>query len=134
MNTNIRILVIVRLAIVLAWLVFTVLLLELPSDLPLIASLSSVFGKNEIGYALGHVVIFGITTFMLRWALDLFLAARAAVMWGVGIAGVLGIVTELLQFNTRYRGVTLLDLSANLVGVMLAGMWFAYRLKNSGET
>lgn len=120
---------IIRLVTTIAWLFFTVLLLVLPSDIPIIDTLSSIFGRSDPGYTLGHVVLFGLTTVIIRWMLRGFLSPRTASVWGVSIAMMLGVVTELLQFNTRNRGVTLLDLSANLVGVMIAGLWFALALK-----
>lgn len=131
MNEPTRRTTIIRLVVTITWLFFAILLLELPSDIPIIDTLSSVFGRNDTGYALGHVVLFGTTTVMIRWVLEAFLPPCTASVWGVGIAMMLGVVTELLQFNTRNRGVTLLDLSANLVGVMIAGMWFAYDSRKS---
>jgi hypothetical protein len=122
---------ITRLGAALIWLAVILVLLELPSDIPFIDSLSKFFGGTETTDAVGHAVIFCITAFVFRWALSQVASARTAALWSIGISGMLGVLTELMQFNTRFRGVTMLDIGANWLGVVIAGVWFAYRFRTN---
>lgn len=107
-----------RWGIALAWTALTVFLMLSPGEQSAAEDLSRFFGGTDLTDALGHVILFGVLTMLWRWALAGSHPHRRAMWMAVVIGLTVGIATELAQFFIPHRGVALIDLVANGIGVL----------------
>ncbi len=72
--------------------------------------------------AIYHIVMFAILTVLWLWALVMRLPRNRSLMISIGIAVVLGIVTEIGQYFV-HRSSMMFDMMADFVGVALCVVW-----------
>jgi hypothetical protein len=99
------------------WTVLICYLLLWPSEGTAVHDVSAFFGGTDLTDAVGHFVLAFIETSLLYCVLCHYMPARRALSWTLGSALVLGLALELAQNWIPARGVTLLDLGANWLGV-----------------
>ncbi len=105
-------------SLALAWMIMAVALMLSPSgNGSTISGISGVFGGTNITDAIGHVIINTILTLLWCRTLRLYftVARTARLVLGIGLPWGIGI--EVMQHFAPQRGVSLLDLSANLLGL-----------------
>lgn len=109
-----------RWALTLTWTVLAAILLLSPgSDGSTVAKTSALFGNTETSDAIGHVIINAILAFLWCWTISLY-ASTAKTTRLILIGGLIWcFVGELSQFFVPERGTSLLDLGANIVGVVI---------------
>ena len=78
--------------------------------------------------AIVHVFLFGILTYLWHWSLIMSYAKKNAVLLAISVAVLLGIGTEVGQYFVS-RGSLLLDLLANILGVVIATIGIGYMTK-----
>ncbi|WP_162909592.1 VanZ family protein [Aggregatilinea lenta] len=107
-------------ALTLTWTAVAASLMLSPSgEGTTVTWVSSLFGGTEITDAIGHVIINTILGFLWSWTLSLYtsptratrLVLSGGLIWCCGAEG--------SQYFVPGRGTSLLDLSANLLGVSL---------------
>lgn len=117
----------VRWILTLAWTAITVSLMLSPSgDGTTVSWVSKLFGGTEVTDAVGHIIINAILALLWCWTISLYTTTvkmTRIVLFG-GIIWCFG--AELSQFFVPGRGASLLDLVANIVGVLIGLM--IYRL------
>lgn len=72
--------------------------------------------------AVYHIIVFALLTAIWFWALVVHLPRNRALVISIGVAVVLGIVTEIGQFFV-HRSSLMLDAMANFLGVALCVVW-----------
>ncbi len=119
---------IVRWTLTLTWTAIAVSLMLSPSgNGTTVSSVSKLFGGTETTDAIGHVIINAILAFLWCWAISLYASATKTTRL-ILIGGIIWcFVAELSQYFVPERGTSLLDLGANIFGVLigLAGYRFA---------
>jgi hypothetical protein len=118
---------IVRWTLTLAWTALTAALMLMPgNEGGTVAETSALFGGTEITDAIGHVIINAILALLWYWTISLY-ASPAKTTRLILIGGIVWcFVAELSQFFVPERGTSLLDLAANVLGVLIGLV--AYRL------
>lgn len=106
-----------RWALALAWTVLVCLLMLLPGEDSVAEDTSGFFGGTDLTDAAGHVLLFGALT--VFWYAALVCQVRPPVaFWGAVLMGAgLGLLLETGQSLVPERGLSLLDFSANALGV-----------------
>ena len=110
----------VRWTLTLLWTALTVYLMLSPSgEGTNVTWVSRLFGGTETTDAVGHVIINAILAFLWCWTISLY-ASIAKTTRLILIGGVTWCFAgELSQLFVPGRGTSLLDLAANLLGVMI---------------
>ena len=94
-----------------------------------VSQISHLFGGTEITDAIGHVIINMILAFLWCWTISLYLSASKTARL-ILIGGIIwGFAAELSQHFVPERGTSLLDLAANILGVLIGLM--VYRWLNT---
>ena len=116
-----------RWTLTLTWTAIAALLMLSPSgDGTTVSWVSKLFGGTEITDAVGHVIINTILAFLWCWTLSLY-ASFAKTTRLILLGGIVWcFVGELSQFFVPERGTSLLDLAANVLGVLIG--LIGYRL------
>ncbi len=111
---------IVRWTLTLAWTALAASLMLSPSgDGTTVSFVSKLFGGSEETDAIGHVIINVILAFLWCWTLSLYLSPAKTTRL-VLIGGLIWCVgAELTQHFVPNRGSSLLDLGANILGVLI---------------
>lgn len=106
-----------RWALALAWTTLVCLLMLLPGEDSVAEDTSGFFGGTDLTDAAGHVLLFGALT--VFWYAALVCQVRPSVaFWGAVLVGAgLGLLLETGQSLVPERGLSLLDFSANVLGV-----------------
>lgn len=118
----------VRWALTLAWSALTALLMLSPSgDGTTVSGVSGLFGGSDTTDAIGHVIIHAVLAGLWCWTLHRY-RPLAWVRRRVLIAGMAWcLAAELSQALVPARGVSLIDLAANVLGVVVGvagyGWW-----------
>lgn len=120
----------IRWTFTLAWTILAASLMLSPGgDGTTVTSVSKLFGGTETTDAIGHVIINAILALLWCWTISLYTApaTTARVILVGGLVWCVG--AELTQFVVPERGTTLLDLGANILGVLigLGGYWMLTR-------
>ncbi len=111
----------IRLGLALLWTAGLLYLMLSPAGEGTTASwVSKLSGGTELTDAIGHVFLYAMLTLLWTWALDLHLAGRQAMMTALSIALLLCLSLEFTQQFVSGRGSTLIDYTANFLGVGLA--------------
>jgi len=129
----------VRWLMTLSWTILIIIILLKPGnkvgsyELSFNAFISSFFSfplgdKWVVVEALVHVMLFGILTYLWHWSLITSYAKKNAVLLAISVAVLLGIGTEVGQYFVN-RGSLLLDLLANILGVLIASIGIGYMTK-----
>jgi VanZ family protein len=117
----------VRWVLTLAWTAVAGSLMVSPGNNgSTVDDISNLFGGTEITDAIGHIIITTILALLWCWTISLYTSAPrttrlilvGGIVWSFG--------AELSQHFVPERGISLLDLSANLLGVLIGIA--AYRL------
>jgi len=119
----------VRGGIVSLWTLMLIILLVQPNHAQVIANPMTQGEpslEREIFFTGIHLVTFAITTLLWWWALITNWTSPTALLLAMGLASILGIVTELAQVFASGRSTTWYDLLANLCGVCL--IWLIARV------
>jgi VanZ family protein len=116
---------IVRWALALAWTGMIMVLMLTPSDKAVVEETSNSFGGTDLTDTVGHVILFGVLALLWWAALACRGDARAALWRGVGWAAALGVALEIAQHWVPERGVSVLDLVANVGGAV--SIWIGLR-------
>lgn len=111
---------VVRWTLTLIWTVIAATLMLSPgNDGSTVAKTSALFGNTETTDAIGHVIINAILAFLWCWTLDLYANTQKTTRL-ILIGGLIWcFVGELSQFFVPERGTSLLDLGANILGVVI---------------
>lgn len=88
-----------------------------------------LFRCTELSDAAGHVIMYGVATIQWYWALSCHLQLRQALVVTLSLALSTGVFTELVQRFVPNRGSTLLDLTANWLGVLSSAVKKLDRIK-----
>ncbi len=117
---------IVRWTLSLTWTTIAVSLMLSPSgDGTTVSGVSKLFGGTETTDAIGHVIINMILAFLWCWTISLYASAPKTTRL-ILVGGIIWcFVAELTQHFVPERGVSLLDLAANILGVLIG--LIAYR-------
>jgi VanZ family protein len=109
-----------RWALTLLWTAITIKLMFSPSgDGTIVSWVSKLFGGTETTDAIGHIIINTIQAWLWCWTINLYtniLKTTRIVLTG-GI--IWCFAAELTQLLVPNRGTSLLDLAANIVGVLI---------------
>ncbi len=110
----------VRWTLTLAWSAVAVWLMLSPGTKGgTVSNISHSFGGTEITDAIGHVIINAILAFLWSWTLSLYVP-KARITRLILIGGIVwGVSAELSQLFVPERGTSLLDLTANIIGVTI---------------
>jgi polysaccharide biosynthesis protein VpsQ len=118
------------------WLPFSLFLLFVASiivgsDLGRLRSITQWVGSFPFGDKCGHLVLIGTLTFLLNYALNgrMVKIGRLKVLLGCSIVAVAMTIEEISQIWMPLRTFDLIDLSANYLGIILAG-WIWLRKKS----
>jgi len=111
---------VVRWTLTLTWTVIAAtLMLSQGSEGSTVAKTSALFGNTETSDAIGHVIINAILAFLWCWTISLYAATQKTTRL-ILIGGIVWcFVGELTQFFVPERGTSLLDLGANILGVVI---------------
>ncbi len=109
-----------RWALALAWTALVCLLMLLPGEDSVAEDTSGFFGGTDLTDAAGHVLLFGGLTLFWYAALVCHGTPAEALRLALSLAGGLGVLLEAGQSLVPERGVSLLDFSANALGVCAA--------------
>jgi MFS superfamily sulfate permease-like transporter len=108
----------VRWGFTLTWTTIILVLTLTPSGSgTTVSSVSGLFGGTETTDAIGHVILNVIWVLLWCWTINLYIAASQMIRIVLGCGIVWGIGAELAQHFVPHRGVSLIDLSANLLGL-----------------
>jgi VanZ family protein len=121
---------VVRWTLTLAWTALAVMLMLSPSGdgttVTTVSWVSELFGGSETTDAIGHIIINTVLALLWCWTLSLY-ATTAKTTRIVLIGGIIWCFgAELSQFFIPERGTSLIDLVANIIGVLIGLM--IYRL------
>ncbi len=93
----------------------------------IVSRISHLFGGAETTDAIGHLIINTILAFLWCWTIRLY-ASTATTTRVILIGGIVWcFVAELTQHFVPERGTSLLDLGANILGVLIGLV--AYRVR-----
>jgi polysaccharide biosynthesis protein VpsQ len=94
------------------------------SDLGRLRSITSWVNSLPFGDKCGHLILIGILTFLLNYALNgqRVKIGRLKLLLGCSIVAVAMTVEEISQIWMPLRTFDLIDLSANYLGITLAGL------------
>lgn len=111
---------ILRWTLTLAWTALAARLMLSPSgDGTTVSFVSKLFGGTQETDAIGHVIINVILAFLWCWTLSLYLSPAKTIRL-ILIGGLIWCVgAELAQHFVPNRGASLLDLGANILGVLI---------------
>jgi polysaccharide biosynthesis protein VpsQ len=117
------------------WLPFALFLLFVAtiivgSDLGQLRSINQLVGALPFGDKFGHLFLIGTLTFLLNYALDgrTLKIGNLKVLLGCAIVAVAITIEEFSQIWMPLRTFDLIDLSANYLGIALAGLvWLRKR-------
>lgn len=116
----------VQIGLALLWLgVIAFLMLSPKGEGTPVTELSVLIGDSDFTDAVGHAGLFGSLALVFAWVLARLLPARRALWIGGAVALALGLGLETAQ-GLIGRGNTLLDYSANVIGVG-AAVWLGLR-------
>ena len=119
-----------RWALALGWTALVCLLMLLPGEDSVAEDTSGFFGGTDLTDAAGHVLLFGALAILWYAALTCSLAPSAAFWRALGLAAVLGVLLETGQSLVPDRGMSLLDFSANALGVCVAALALSTPLRH----
>jgi VanZ family protein len=111
---------VIQWTLTLIWTALTVKLMLSPSgDGTTVSWVSKLFGGTETTDAIGHIIINAILAFLWCWTISLYTstAKMSRIILIGGIIWCFG--AELSQFLVPNRGASLIDLGANIVGVLI---------------
>jgi VanZ family protein len=117
---------VLRIGAALVWTLIVLALTTLPGDTAVVDNTSKAFGGTDVSDAIGHVVLAGILTLLYYAVAVLHRKPRPALYIAVAGALVLTTSTEFAQLFIPHRGASLLDLSANWLGVCSFLLWMRY--------
>jgi polysaccharide biosynthesis protein VpsQ len=113
------------------WIPFSLLFLLVAGitagiDLGRLQSLTGWINSIPFGDKCGHLLVIGFLTFLLNYALAgrMVKIGRLKILLGCTIVGVMMTVEECSQFWIASRTFDLIDLSANYLGITLAGIFW----------
>ncbi len=114
---------IVRWTLTLMWTTLVAALMLSPgNDGGTVAETSSLFGGTDLTDAIGHVIINIILAFLWCWTISLYTSTTKTTRL-ILIGGIIWcFVAELSQYFVPERGTSLLDLAANVLGVLIGLM------------
>ncbi len=115
-----------RLLVLAAWGIFAIILTTQSDRVPLVHLMTRTIGSTEVGDALGHAGLFGVLTFALYMVMARKLKREWALPLAMGIALILGLVTEVAQIGVTNRVASVSDLLANALGVFVVGFAMTY--------
>lgn len=104
----------------LTWTALVGLLMLLPGEDSIAEDTSGFFGGTDMTDALGHVLLFGIFTALWYAVLVCYLAPAPALTGALVIGAASGLLLELGQGIVPHRGLSLLDFTANALGVLIS--------------
>lgn len=109
-----------RWALALTWTIIALSLMLSPAgDGTTVSEVSESFGGTEITDAMGHVILNTVLALLWCWTISLYIP-KARTIRLLSIAGPLwGFGTELSQHFVPGRGTSLLDLTANTLGIVI---------------
>ena len=110
----------VRWTLTVTWTALTASLLLSPSGSGTpVSFISQLFGGTDTSDAIGHVVVITILALLWCWTIGLY-ANTAQTTYLILIGGIVwGLGAELSQYFVPERGTSLLDLGANILGVLI---------------
>jgi VanZ family protein len=110
----------VRWMLTLTWTAIDMILMLSPGSKGSVAGeTSGLFGGTDITDAIGHVILKAILVLLWCWMLSHYTSLENFIRW-VAIGGLTwAVVAELAQFFVPDRGVSVLDLAANILGVLI---------------
>ncbi|GAB4418115.1 MAG: hypothetical protein Kow00106_14050 [Anaerolineae bacterium] len=111
-----------RWALVLAWTTLVCLLMLLPGEDSVAEDTSGFFGGTDLTDAAGHVLLFGALTVLWYAALVCHVGPPVAFGRAALVGAALGLLLETGQSLVPERGMSLLDFSANALGVLGAAL------------
>ena len=123
-----------RLVYALVWTTLIAVALLKPAnnfkhEISLDSFVSSFFSLSiktwDLVEAVYHVIVFAILTAIWFWALVTQFPRNRALVISIGIAMVLGIVTEIGQYFV-HRSSLMLDAMANFLGIVICVVWLKY--------
>jgi VanZ family protein len=118
---------VVRWTLTLIWTALTAKLMLSPSgDGTTVSGVSKLFGGTDITDAIGHVGLFAILALLWCWTISLYASTQKTTRLILVGGLVWCFVGELSQFFVPGRGTSLLDLGANILGVVIG--LAAYRM------
>jgi VanZ family protein len=120
---------VVRWIITLTWTAITMkLMFSLSGDGTTVSRVSRLFGGTDITDVVGHVVINAILALLWCWTISLYttIAKTTRIVLISGIIWCFG--AELTQFFIPERGTSLIDVVANVIGVIIGLMIFRLML------
>jgi hypothetical protein len=103
----------------LLWVGLVLYLLLMPGTNMVVSDTSDLFGGTNLTDALGHVVLFVVLAGLVYRVLAFYLSRPKALYATIGVILILGTCVELAQYLVPERGVAVLDLSANWLGVLI---------------
>ncbi|MFK5948086.1 MAG: VanZ family protein [Methylococcales bacterium] len=86
------------------------------------------FNRYNFREAIVHVILFGVLTVLWQWALIRYMPRYWVLTLAFFICVVLGVGTEIGQYFVN-RSSLLLDLIANLLGIVIASISFGYMVR-----
>ncbi len=107
-----------RVAAALGWTALACLLMLLPGKGSVAEDTSNFFGGTDSTDALGHVLLFGVLAVLWYVALSCWLAPALALRATLVLGAAFGLLLELGQGFIPERGISLLDFTANALGVL----------------
>ena len=107
-----------RVAAALGWTALACLLMLLPGEDTVAEDTSNFFGGTDSTDAFGHVLLFGTLTVLWYAALTCWLAPALALRVALLLGAAFGLLLELGQGFVPERGISLLDFTANALGVL----------------
>ena len=108
-----------RVAAALGWTALACLLMLLPGKGTVAEDTSNFFGGTDSTDALGHVLLFGGLTVLWYAALGCWLAPAPALRVALVLGAAFGLLLEVGQGFVPERGISLLDFTANALGVLV---------------
>lgn len=108
-----------RVAAALGWTALACLLMLLPGKGTVAEDTSNFFGGTDSTDALGHVLLFGGLTVLWYAALSCWLAPAPALRVALVLGAAFGLLLEVGQGFVPERGISLLDFTANALGVLV---------------
>jgi VanZ family protein len=116
-----------RWLILLLWGIAVILLTTLPKTFPGIRAITRLLGGNDVNDAIVHSLLFASLTLVVYWALRPRLRFALAFWLAVGLVLTLSTATEFMQRYAAGRTVSLSDLLANWVGVLVVATVVSFR-------
>lgn len=111
--------VVLHILLAIGWTVLLGVLMLSPGKATFAEDVSRAFGGTDLTDAIGHVILTAVETALVFNALRLMLPLWTALGAAAVFTAILGVLLELAQLYIPYRGVSVLDFSANALGVVL---------------